>query len=369
MKYIDYEKQVQYDTLSKAAIRNQIFTETLSEEMRILYVALTRAKEKLIITGIKKDYEKQKEKLLQQIERYQKQDKKINPILVKKYIKYIDWILLVYFYEQTNMENMAELKIYTREEVLDFCEKIEIDNINILEMMEKQEVNKTEIERIEDMVNHIYPFELSTKIPTKTSVTKIKQGEEEQLEITFPSPKFAQEEESIKLTGAQKGTLLHLCMQRLDEKKDYDLGEIQKLVNDLVKREIITPKELENINPIAILKFTQSKIWKDMNQAKEIQREKPFYITLPAKEVYQEESAESILVQGIIDLYYINKENELILVDYKTDFVQTEMELVNKYEKQLVLYKRALEESLGKEVNHIYIYSTFLEKEIEVLKK
>ena len=75
------------------------------------------------------------------------------------------------------------------------------------------------------------------------------------------------------------------------------------------------------------------------------------------------------MVQGIIDLYYINKEDELILVDYKTDFVQKEMELVNKYEKQLLLYKSALEESLDKEVNHIYIYSTFLGKEIEVLKK
>ena len=78
VKYINYEKQVQYDTLSKSALRNQIFKETLSEEMRILYVALTRSKEKLIITGIKKDYEKQKEKLLQQIERYPKNKKKIN---------------------------------------------------------------------------------------------------------------------------------------------------------------------------------------------------------------------------------------------------------------------------------------------------
>ncbi len=368
MKYIDYEKQVQYDTLSKAAIRSRILIETLSEEMRILYVALTRAKEKLIITGIKKDYEKQKEKLLQQIERYQKQDKKINPILVKKYIKYIDWILLVYFYEQTNMGNIAELKTYTREEVLDFCEKIEIDDINILEIMEKQDRDEMGIEKIANLLNQTYQYELSTKIPTKTSVTKIKQGEQEKIEITFPSPKFAQKEESIKLTGAQKGTLLHLCMQKLDEKKNYDLEAIQKLMKDLVKREIITQKELDNMNPIAILKFTQSKIWQGMKQAKEIQKEKPFYITLPAKEVYQEEVPESILVQGIIDLYYINKEDELILVDYKTDFVQHEEELVNKYKKQLVLYKKALEESLDKEVNHIYIYSTFLGKEIEVLK-
>ncbi len=67
VKYIDYEKQVQYDTLSKAAIRNKTLTETLAEEMRILYVALTRAKEKLIITGIKKEYEKKKENFSKKI--------------------------------------------------------------------------------------------------------------------------------------------------------------------------------------------------------------------------------------------------------------------------------------------------------------
>ena len=104
VKYINYEKQVQYDTLTKAAIKNKILTETLSEEMRILYVALTRAKEKLIITGIKKDYEKEIEKMITQVERYKKSGTKINPILVKKYKKYLDWILLVYLYEKGDIE-------------------------------------------------------------------------------------------------------------------------------------------------------------------------------------------------------------------------------------------------------------------------
>ena len=190
VKYIDYEKQVQYDTLSKAAIRNKTLVETLSEEMRILYVALTRAKEKLIVTGIKKEYKKKKEKLLQQIERYHKHNQKINPILIKKYIQYIDWILLVYFYEPDKMNEMAELNIYTKKEVLDFCEKIEIEDINIVEMIEKQEIEKTELETIENRLNITYPYELATKIPTKSSVTRIKQGENKTVEITFPIPKF-----------------------------------------------------------------------------------------------------------------------------------------------------------------------------------
>ena len=157
-------------------------------------------------------------------------------------------------------------------------------------------------------------------------------------------------------------------MQKLDESKDYDLDAVKKLINNLVELEIITQKEAENINPMSVLKFTQSRIWESMKHAKEVQREKPFYMTIPAKEVYQEEVLEDILVQGMIDLYYINKDDELILVDYKTDFVQTEEELIHKYKKQLELYKKALEEALNRQVNHMFIYSTFLGKELEVLK-
>lgn len=367
VKYIDYEKQVQYDTLSKAAIRNQTLVETLSEEMRILYVALTRAKEKLIITGMKKDYEKEKEKLGKQIERYAKQGAKINPILVKKFIKYIDWILLVYFYEPDKMKEIATLKTYTKQEVLSSCKKEEKEEIDILEKLEKEEVKDEQIKEIADILKSTYAYQLSTKIPTKSSVTKIKQ-KEEKLDITFGTPKFLKQEDRT-LTGSQKGTLLHLCMQRLDVEKDYTLEGVQELIDDLVKREIITSLEAENINAKAIFQFTQSSIWQEMKKAKEIQREKPFYITIPAKEIYQEEVPEEILVQGMIDLYYINQEDELVLVDYKTDFVQTEGELIDKYRIQLEWYQKALEEALQKKVSHVLIYSTFLGKVLEVLKK
>ena len=155
----------------------------------------------------------------------------------------------------------------------------------------------------------------------------------------------------------------------MDIQKDYTLQSIQELIADLVSREIITQVEAENINTKAIFQFTQSSIWQEMKRAKEIQREKPFYITIPAKEIYQEEVPEEILVQGMIDLYYINQEEELVLVDYKTDFVQTETELIDKYKNQLEWYQKALEEAMQKKVSRVLIYSTFLGKVLEVLKK
>ena len=118
VKYIDYDMQIQYDTLTKTAIRNKILTETISEEMRILYVALTRAKEKLIITGISKNYVEEQEKMSLKVEQYEKIHNKINPILVKKYKSYLNWILLVHQYEKENIDTIT-LKVIKKQEAID----------------------------------------------------------------------------------------------------------------------------------------------------------------------------------------------------------------------------------------------------------
>ena len=97
-----------------------------------------------------------------------------------------------------------------------------------------------------------------------------------------------------------------------------------------------------------------------------IEKEKPFYIQIPAKDIYMKDIDGEILVQGIIDLYYINKNDELILLDYKTDYAKTKEELINKYKVQLDIYKKALEESLQRKVNKVYIYSLHKFGEIEV---
>ena len=388
VKYIDYDKQIQYDTLSKASLRSKMLIETLSEEMRILYVALTRAKEKLIITGIKNDYQKDFLKMSEQVERYIKKDGKINTILIKKYKKYFDWILLVYEYEKEKNKNCMLLNLYKKKDILNRCKKIQKEKVNVIEELNKKEITKEEFKTLEKILNYTYPNKLATTIPTKTSVTKLKQVEQEKLDIgieeligkqrnledkiedviEFPKPQFLKLEEKNKLTGAQKGTLIHLCMQNLDEKVDYNLIKVKELINSLVEKQIITKIEADNINPFKILEFTKSEIWRELKTAKLIEREKPFYLNIPANTIYNEEIEETILVQGVIDLYYVNKNNELILVDYKTDYIEKnkKYELVNKYKKQLELYQEALEQSFNKKVSKKYIYSTCLGQAIEI---
>jgi ATP-dependent helicase/nuclease subunit A len=183
-------------------------------------------------------------------------------------------------------------------------------------------------------------------------------------------PKFLQKDEEIKITNAQKGTLVHLCLQKLDlSKKIYTYDDVKQLVEELKSKRIITEKEADVININKVYQFTKSKIWQEMIKAKKVEREKPFYINIPAKEVYKQDLQEKLLVQGIIDLYYITQENELVLVDFKTDFVENKNEqiLIDKYRTQLELYKRALQCAFNRNVDKVYIYSTYLEKEIRVV--
>ena len=384
-KYINYNAQVQYDTLTREAIKNVVRNENISEEMRILYVALTRAKEKLIITGISNDYQKQLEDIEQQKNIYVRKDGRINPILVKKYKSYLDWILLVYLYEKSNTEDLLELNRVEPSSVLE-NKKQDIEqektSKNIIEMLDKK-ANKDDVNKVKKQIEYEYPNKLAIDIPTKSSVTKIKQMKQKQLgvdfesmeneveqekSITFEKPKFLKEEKEIKITSAQKGTLIHLCLQKLNPKEEYSLEKIKALIQNLEMNQIITEKESKAINPYKILQFTKSEIWNQLKNAKEYYQEKPFYINVPAKQIYDEDIKENILVQGIIDLYFINENGQVVLVDYKTDYVENgnEIELVDKYKSQLNLYKQALENALGTKVDKVYIYSVYLDKEIEI---
>ena len=382
-KYINYNAQVQYDTLTREAVKNIIRNENISEEMRILYVATTRAKEKLIITGLTKDAEKLSEKIKKQVNIYNKKSDKINPILIKKFKTYLEWILLTYEYEKNNVTNLLDLNIINLSEIIkNDNEKELVSSKDILKIIEEKNIDESLIKSIQEKIEYDYPNKLLTTIPTKTSVTKIKllkqindlnkNNEEEKKsinnEIFFTKPLFMQDNEEQELTSAEKGTVIHKCLQLLNNKEKYNMQKIKQLLDTMQFKKIITEKEKKSINPYKILEYTKSKIWEELIEAKEIYKEKPFYTNIPANEIYNTDVNENILVQGIIDLYFIDKNDKLVLVDYKTDFVKEgeEDKLAYKYNEQLKLYKDALEDALGRKVDRVIIYSVYLGKEILV---
>ena len=224
----------------------------------------------------------------------------------------------------------------------------------------KENVSK----EVTDKLNWKYPKIELTKTEGKASVSKIAKQEEIKYMVEPIKPQFMKE--NTKLSGSKVGTLVHLVLQKLDFNKEYELKDITELLEKLETKKIITKAEKESVPKEKILAFTKTNIFKRLKTAKEVQREKPFYINIPAGEIYENNLEEKILVQGIIDLYFIDENGNVVLVDYKTDYVPNEDEtyLIAKYKKQLRLYARALKEALEKDVKEIYIYSTYLNKEI-----
>lgn len=386
VKYIDYDKQIQYNTLTKVALKNKILTETLSEEMRILYVALTRAKEKIYITATVKDYEKKQEEMRKQISKYEIKNGKINPILVKKYKKYIDWILLVLEYENKNLDNTCTLQILDKNKLIDSFEEKEKEEKDLIKELNETKVDAEEVEKIKEKLEFKYKYENSTKTITKTSVSNIKklkqesqtittnnkanniedndkEGKEENNGLEFLKPEFLKDSKEEKITPAKKGTLIHRTIQQLDEKKEYTYEDIKNMIEEMKSKNIFTEKEAESIDIDKILQYTKSEIWKELKEAKKVYKEKPFYINIPAKEIdIDNNSDDNILVQGIIDLYYITKDDKLVLVDYKTDYIKKgeEQKLIERYKVQMELYEKALTKALNRKVDKKIIYSVTL---------
>ena len=278
------------------------------------------------------------------------------------------------------VKDCINLEVYKKQDLLKQFEKStgEDQNKNIFNELEEssKDVKKEDVEKLKAKLVWTYGYMDSVILQTKTSVTKLKElaneqnivsleemeEEQEGLKPEMAKPKFLNETQ--QLTSAQKGTLMHLCFQKMDHTKDYTKQDIENMINDMVTREIITKLEAESININKLVQYTKSTLWQELKQAKKVYKEQPFYINLKAKDIYNNNSEDNILVQGIIDLYYINKAGELILVDYKTDYVDQgeEHKLTEKYEKQLQIYQKALEQATGKKVTQKYIYSVYLNK-------
>lgn len=144
------------------------------------------------------------------------------------------------------------------------------------------------------------------------------------------------------------------------------MKRIENLNNELISKKIITENESKSIDLNKIYSFLNSDFVKRIKKSKEIKKEKAFCMEMDAKEFYDNVEDETILIQGIIDLYYIDENDNIVLVDYKTDYVKNENELIDKYKVQLKIYKKALEKGLNKKVAQIYIYSLYLNKEISI---
>lgn len=376
--FVDLDRGLTNTTLIKEVIRKKINLENISEEMRVLYVALTRAKEKLIITGQVKDMEKSLKKWT---ELSAGENLKVLEGKVEKAGGYLDWIMSVLLKHKNFCAQRTDGKIYSWGD--DVCVKMEIrSKIDILKELNIEEnkpgglftldtiKDETSAFEISQRLGYQYAFHGDTRKGSKISVTELKRlashRETEDIGDTLIQEESADRPVFLmKRTGlspAEKGTAFHKVMQYIDFSRS-ELDEIIIQLETLVADELIRQEEADAVDPMKVKKLLESELGRRMAKADEdhkLKREVKFLMNMEDSEV---------MVIGVIDCYF-EENDKLILIDYKTDFVMSENYtdiLVERYKEQLKYYKDALESITGVETGEIYIYSVPNTREIQIL--
>ena len=343
---VDTKKRLVYESIPKLALKLQNEKEMLAEEMRILYVALTRAKEKLIITSLVSNLEKKINSWSAPLSKY----------AINNANCLADWICKVVL----STKNDWKVVTWKYEEAMKGGNEKEGMNKNAEEEEALLEKHHDFYQFIEERFSYQYPYILSTKIPAKLSVSELKRlhnlndMDEMRRVREIEKPTFMKEE---TIQGASYGTLLHSKMERID----FQNPDLTELLSDVGDAHVKSQLEKD------IQSFLNSNIYLEMTKSSKIYRETPFNLSVSANEVFGNPVANSqedeVMVQGIIDLYY-EMPDGIVLVDYKSDKQVTEEELKERYHRQLEYYQKAIEQISGKKVLKIYIYSFHLAKEI-----
>lgn len=395
------EKRIIVSSLCKQIIRRELQMESLGEELRVLYVALTRAKEKLILCGTIGALEKKLEALSVL------RDSKETLLSLGRRMRgknYWDYVLPALARHRCMASLFHEYGIFMNtanplyNDPADFeVVRITAQNLTEDEVVEQagKEMKKEALknwnpgiiydsevrEEIGRRFSFRYPYGYLKELPVKVSVSELKKRSyhsEQELEETVDYeqeefqpliPRFIEEKKEEGYTGAVRGTAYHRVMECLDYQKTENSDEIRRQIREFVDLKKMERREAESVKIRDIWNFVETDLGKRMKAAAGknlLFREQPFVIARKASELEPEwQCDENVLVQGIIDGYFIEDE-EIVLVDYKTDYVRNgeEQKLIDRYHVQLEDYAQALERMTGRKVKERYIYSFTLGKEI-----
>lgn len=398
--YLDQETRIKYPSLQLSAIKEKMEEENQAEELRLLYVAMTRAEEKLIMTGVVKN-------LASYMEKHPvNEDIKIEDIRGAK--SYLDFIMLAFSRSFTeSLENpLVKLRTFTREALSEKKEEEEGEKFSVRDALysylaENHEKTEEEEEWDKDF-SYRYPHEESTHLYPKYAVSllkkqaveEVKEQEGEDAETGESLRRFWEEEseiagetaretggESEGLSEAEKSSQNLQEQERKTEKREKGLGakigdsfhhalalfDYTKGLEQLPA--ILGEEELSLLNKEQFQTFLSSSLgecFKKAYREKRLFREKHFMRALPYHSLFPERTEEDeVLLQGIIDAFIV-EDDGIILVDYKTDRVKSEEELRERYRKQIMLYSDALEAILGKRVKRRVLYSFYLGEEVEI---
>ena len=412
LDYMDGKKRIKSPTIAKKAIAKQIDLENLGEELRVLYVALPRAKEKLILTGTLKDAPEKLEFFRQQANLSKAADRPLSYLTREGASGYLDWILpAVLSYGDKYPVRIVE----AAELVLDEVENQLEQNEDLTERIgEIKAADPQLVGQLKQRFSQRYPYQVDVLRKNKYSVSELKHRAmrekfEAEQEETIPAfleepvtptiPLFIQREESVEQETANRGALRGTAVHRVMECYDFASEKsVHEQMEAMEKEEKIIADMRALVKEQIVADFVSSETGKRMALAQRggaLYREKPFVMGFTEEELENygfgadsnTDSCENIyektdsdqekeeqkrirheedltLIQGIIDVFWIEKDG-IVLLDYKTDRVQQAKELIDRYETQLKLYADVLERVFGArklKVKEILIYSFSLEK-------
>ncbi|MCM2985720.1 helicase-exonuclease AddAB subunit AddA [Bacillus safensis] len=398
-KYIHPELRISYATLPLVAMKKKMRKELLSEELRVLYVALTRAKEKLFLVGSVKNQVKALSKwqnaatgedwLLPDFERYQS----------KTYLDFIGPALIRHQAMSSILEETGDVVLsHPSAFTISFTQASDLLKEDMsLEKKQQDEVVQALMEglpvekygdadeKVAERLSWRYPYLAASQVGTKQSVSEIKRMKEIQDEYSVPSslrkdratmydrPAFMKKK---TLTAAEQGTAMHTVMQHIALPSDEPFDEIRihQLLDSLQQRDLLTDEQVQSIDQEGIAAFFSTSIGQKLRKADWVKREVSFSMVLPVKEVYSHIDAEGepVLIQGMIDCLF-ETDGKLYLLDYKTDRVQGRYTdgleaavpiLKKRYETQIALYAKAVERLTNRKLEEKILY--FFDGNLEI---
>ncbi|NLW90587.1 MAG: helicase-exonuclease AddAB subunit AddA [Syntrophomonadaceae bacterium] len=379
-RYVNPQSRTIIDTMARAVLRRKIRLESLSEEMRILYVAMTRAQARLIIYGTCANLPRCCAKWCQTP----------GPFTLARGRNYLDWIgpiilrhpdgYVLRDYSGNDPQNIDLLQDSSRwtVRVLDQQVNMNQESKNLLRHDQIRQImagdlatsSSAEADLIFSRLNWQYPYMEAESIPSKMTVSQITSLQVKDIydsDWAMPTlnkrPAFLDSTQRIK--PAEIGSLLHLVMQHIDLGISADKEKIEEQITWMAEREMIKPEQVSLVDIEKIRTFLMSPLGQRVAGSIRFFRERPFNLLCRAGDVMAEGIAgdEHLIVQGVIDLYF--EENDgIVLVDYKSSYVSAIDEegqnsphnLVERYRPQIKLYKQALESILGARVKESYIY-------------
>lgn len=381
--YVDAEQRIKYPTVAKLAIEHRVKLETLAEEMRVLYVALTRAREKLILIGT---VNKLSQKLADWCRFLDYPGLEFPDSELSQSKTYLDWLVPALL-RHPDGEPLRQAGQYSGggniiqhpsrwQVVLAGDQQIqqppEGEQAMLLQLVQQHQPVPASSQwqrEVAERLNWHYRHQKLADKRAKTSVSEAKhkfqqwQQQDEQSSVAWgfsKRPQFLQQ--SHQLSATERGSALHMVMQHIDLTQPVTVDAVQQLLAQLELRQILTPAECSVVDSQLVVDFFQSSLGQGLLQAAQrgqVLRELPFSLALPAHQIYDDltDTEEKVLIQGVIDCLWYQDDGWIIL-DYKSDYVPPggREQIIARYQGQLALYSKAVETILGQPVKSAYLY-------------